>query len=51
LEKRLNEIRKVTPDDINKAVKYIFDINSASVSYVGKEIDEDLLKLFVEGDN
>lgn len=51
LDQKLKEIEKVTADEIKKAMEYIFDLELASVSYVGKENTCDLLKLFVEGEN
>ena len=39
----LNEINKTTLVDVNKMIKTIFDLDKASVSYVGKEIDLDMI--------
>lgn len=51
LDKKLNDIEKVTPEEIAKALKYIFNLKAASISYVGKETDGDLLQLFIKGEN
>lgn len=51
LDKKLNEIEKVTPEEIAKALKYIFNLKAASISYVGKETEGDLLQLFIKGEN
>lgn len=50
LDKKLAEIEKVTDEEIKKAMHHIFDLKSASISYIGKENTRDLLKLFVEGE-
>ncbi len=50
LDKKLNDIEKVTPEEIAKALKYIFNLKAASISYVGKETEGDLLQLFIKGE-
>jgi predicted Zn-dependent peptidase len=50
LDKKLKDIERVTPEEISKALKYIFNLNDASISYVGKEIDGDLRQLFIKGE-
>ena len=43
VDDELNEINKTTLVDVNKMIKTIFDLDKASVSYVGKEIDLDMI--------
>ncbi len=50
LNKRLKVVEAITQDDLNETLQAIFDIESASISYVGKEIEKDLLTLFTKGD-
>lgn len=50
LNKRLKIVEAITQDDLNRTLKAIFDIESASISYVGKDIDENLLHLFTKGE-
>ena len=42
----LNEFRKLKVEDINNYIKNRFDFNKVSVTYVGKQIDENLLEIF-----
>ena len=44
-DKMLEDIEKVTLDEINNIIKVIFDFDKVCVSYVGKEIDCDLLNV------
>lgn len=50
LNQRLKQVEKITQEDLKSAMDRMFDIESASVSYVGKEIEGDLRKLFIEGE-
>lgn len=50
LDKKLKEVEKVELKELNESLSYMFDIKEASISYVGKEIQGDLLKLFIEGE-
>lgn len=45
LNERLDDINKITMDNINEVINYIFDFEKASASYVGRESEEDILKL------
>ena len=43
LDERLSIIEKITKEDVEEAINFIFDFEKVSVSYVGKKIDCDLL--------
>lgn len=44
----LKELSRVTLEDVNSALGEIIDFSSASVSYVGQEVECDIFKLFKE---
>lgn len=50
LDKRIKAIEEVTASDIKKALDYIMNISLASLSYVGKDIEGNLLEYFVKGE-
>ncbi|MDD4316418.1 MAG: insulinase family protein, partial [Clostridia bacterium] len=50
LDKKLKDIEKVTSEEISKTLRYIFNLKAASISYVGKETEGDLLQLFIKGE-
>ncbi len=50
LDQRIKAIESVTPNDIKKCLEYMMNISSASMSYVGKEMEGDLLEYFVKGE-
>ncbi len=45
IDKRLDDVNRLTVDDVNQVIKDCFDVSKASVSYVGKEIKTNLLDL------
>ncbi|MBQ2714681.1 MAG: insulinase family protein [Clostridia bacterium] len=49
LDEQLNLIQKVTKEDVLEVSKRIFNYDKMTLSYVGKEVDEDLLNIFLKG--
>ncbi len=45
IDKRLDEVNRLSVDDVNQVIKDCFDVSKASVGYVGKEIKTNLLDL------
>lgn len=49
LDEQLELIKKVQKEDVIEAAKKIFDYDKMTLSYVGREAQDDLLKIFLEG--
>lgn len=49
IDELINDIKNITMDDINDAISTAFDINRATVSYVGPKIENNLLDVLQNG--
>ncbi len=49
MDEKLKKIQAVTVDDVNAAIKYVFDFDTISTAYVGVKTDVDVLRLMKEG--
>lgn len=49
VEEKLKRIEALTVEEVEKAIKEVFDFNQMSVAYVGPESDIDIFRLMKEG--
>ncbi|MGI6701586.1 MAG: M16 family metallopeptidase [Christensenellales bacterium] len=49
IDKRLQAIKELTMEDINRVIKKVFDFKDVSMSYVGPKIDHDLMSIIQKG--
>lgn len=49
IEERLKRIEALTVDEVEKAIKEVFDFNQMSAAYVGPKSDADIFRLMKEG--
>jgi predicted Zn-dependent peptidase len=49
LDEQLKMVESVTKEDVIDTAKQIFDYNKVTLSYVGQDANEGLLKIFLKG--